>query len=96
MNGTDDAMETLKRLGELETVPWNELHATGSHSIPVSKLIRKAQRRLESLKLDDFQEIYSLRMSGKKRLWGIRVGSILRFLWWDPEHKICPSKKKHT
>ncbi len=77
---------------------WKEISANPgyNHSVSVSEMIREAQKRLEELNLDDQDELYRLRMNGKLRLWGIRDRNILRLLWWDREHEICPSQKKHT
>ena len=41
----------------------------------------------------DFEQarLFSVRLTGRIRLWGLRDVSILRVLWWDPEHTVCPS-----
>lgn len=88
--------EVAKKLGQLESQNWPQIDAGGSHFIPVSNLIKDAQQRLEAIRLDDIEHLYSLRLSGKERLWGIRERHVFRALWWDPEHAICPSEKKHT
>ena len=62
-----------------------------SHFISIDKLCKDAQKRLEELHLDDVEELYSLRLTGTKRLFGIRVGASLEILWYDPDHSICPS-----
>jgi len=48
------------------------------------------------LELDDTTELYELHISGLKRVWGLRHEPAFWPLWWDPEHTVCPSKKKHT
>jgi len=40
--------------------------------------------------------MYAIRLSGKKRVWGIREGRLFSLVWWDPEHTVGPSEKKHT
>ena len=47
---------------------------------------------MKELKLDDIDEIYSLRLEGKLRVFGLRELNCLRILWIDREHEICPSK----
>ena len=85
------------RLGNLESMTWHEiLKKNDSHNIKKTKLCPAAQKRLAILKQDDIDEVFSLRLSGKERVWGIREGEALKVLWWDPEHLICPSPKKHT
>jgi len=62
----------------------------------VASIIKDAQKRLEELKLDDVDQLYSLRLNGRERLWGIRSNDKFSILWWDPEHQICPAPLKHT
>ncbi len=95
----EDARQLRDRLKNLERMKWREIlvnDATGSHRIAVNDLSTGAQRRLKELRLDDFDELLSLRVDGKKRAWGVRDGQVLRFLWWDPDHLVCPSTKRHT
>jgi hypothetical protein len=40
-------------------------------------------------------ECFSLRINSPARVWGIRDEYVLRVLWRDPRHEVCPSKKKH-
>ena len=40
--------------------------------------------------------LISLRVTGKKRIWGVRDGSVLHLLWWDPQHEVYPTKPRHT
>lgn len=76
---------------------WLEIEKTNdSHSISVTQIVREAQNRLVELGQDDVSDVYSLRISGRERVWGIRDGSKLKILWWDPNHEICPSPKKNT
>lgn len=80
----------------IEGLTWVELKSSGSHSIDLDQLDKKAVNRLKEIKLDDLEHLFSLRFSGKERLWGIRDGNVLQVLWWDPQHKVCPAPKKHT
>ena len=72
------------KLQAFETMTWSELGENGSHSVSFDSLIPKAQKRLEDLKIDDIDELYSLRLTGKERIWGVRDRNILKLLWWDP------------
>jgi hypothetical protein len=91
-----DLLDVIDRLRGLESMTWDQIGATGSHFVEVWKLIKEAKERLQELKIDDIDELYSLRFTNLMRLWGIREGRVFSALWWDPEHKICPSPKKHT
>lgn len=88
-----------QKLASFESMTWEEILVKGktyNHFIEVASLIKVARDRLEYLKLDDIDEVCSLRLDGKKRVYGIRHQVALSLLWWDPDHKICPSQKKHT
>ena len=87
----------LDKVKWFESMTWRDVKKGGdSHSVAIEKLIKPAQDRLQELKLDDIDELFSLRCTGKQRIWGIETGAVLRLLWWDPDHQICPSPKKHT
>jgi len=59
-------------------------------------LCRKAQERLGELRLDDRDMISRLRITGRRRLFGLREGHMFYALWWDPEHEVYPVEKRHT
>jgi hypothetical protein len=81
----------------MESMTWGQVEgATGSHFVEVDAIVPDAQRRLEEIGKDEQGRLFSLRITGEMRLWGIRDIAILRLLWWDPEHQVCPSHKKHT
>ncbi|WP_131783196.1 hypothetical protein [Legionella gresilensis] len=79
-----------------EGLNWAILKTNGCHNVFKSQLVKNAQKRLEEIKLDDLDELFSMRFTGRARVWGIRDGNIFKILWWDPEHQVCPSSKKHT
>jgi hypothetical protein len=91
------------KLKNFENKTWNQLERetigtgkTSNHSVKRTDIIREAQKRLEKLKINDVDELFVIRFNGKKRIWGIRKFSYLIILWFDLEHEICPSHKKHT
>ncbi len=81
------------RLASLETMTWNEIFGRQHHQIPINRICRAARQRLEAIGQDDIERVVSLRLEGGKRVWGILEMGVLRLLWWDPEHQICPSMK---
>ena len=85
--------EVLKpRLSSFETMTWGEIESSGqSHAIQRDRLSKEAQNRLAEIKRDDIDEVFSLRIDGRKRIIGVRDKDIFMFLWWDPQHKVCPS-----
>lgn len=88
--------EVMNRLREFEIKSWEELMRTGSHPVEVWKCERSAQDRLAEIKQDDLDELMSFRIAGKKRVWCIKDRNIMRILWWDPEHEICPAYLRNT
>lgn len=102
-NDSNEYHEMIKKLKDYEGMTWESIekasggkkkgNGTNSHSIPFSELISDAQRRLRFLKMDDCDEVFSLRFTGKKRLIGIRTGRTLHIIWHDCNHEICISKK---
>ena len=86
----------LQKIFHSQKLTWQILRDNGSHLVDLSLLIADAQKRLKVLEKDDLDQLYSLRLSGKKRVWGIKDDNILWLLWWDPEHQICPSLKRNT
>lgn len=80
------------RLSSFETMTWGEIERNGqSHAIQRDRLSKEAQNRLVEIKREDIDEIFSLRIDGRKRVIGVRDKDIFMFLWWDPHHKVCPS-----
>jgi hypothetical protein len=88
-----------EKLATFESRTLNEIFVISkkqNHAVPVKGLRRDAQKRLEELKLFDVEEVYCLHLSGKERVWGFLIQNVLNLLWWDREHLVCPSEKKHT
>ena len=56
-------------------------------------LIKEVYKRLIYLKFDDHEEIFRFNLSGKKRLYGFRIGATFGTVWYDPEHRFYKSKK---
>jgi len=82
----------LEKLKNFETMTWHQLQKRKqSHQVEVWRLCRDAQKRLAAIGQGDLDSLFSLRLSGKERIWGIRDRNILKILWWDPHHEVCPS-----
>lgn len=88
------------KLKHYEESCWEEIEKeqygrgkTKHHSVDVSKIVSEAKKRLIELKLDDIDQLFSIRLEGKIRIWGIRHYSFLRILWIDLKHEICPTDK---
>lgn len=87
------------KLAVFEGKTWNEVLVADSrrnHSVQQDALCKTARDRLAAIGQDDVDDLVSLRLTGTERIWGIRHKHILKILWWDPEHEVCPSQKKHS
>lgn len=87
----------IPKLHDYESMTWAEMDGpSGSHSIDKGDLCREAQDRLDEIGMSDVEALFSVRITGARRVWGVKNIAILRVLWWDPEHQVCPSKLKNT
>lgn len=84
------------KMKNFESMKWSEILGRNSHEVRVADISKDAQKRLEHLNLEDVDKLVSLRLEGQERIWGIRMQQVFRILWWDPNHQVCPSHKRHT
>lgn len=81
-------------LASFETMTWNEiLRASGgrrsgnnSHEIERDKFKLSAQERL-NIRGVFSDTLFSLRLNGGTRIYGVREGRCLRVVFFDPHHK---------
>jgi len=96
----DEFRSVEKELRDFETMTINELFHNGKEPGKRYEVARipepEALARLEVLKLADQDEICRLRVSGTKRLYGFLVGTVFHMVFWDPEHQVWLTEKKHT
>ena len=85
-----------ERMRNLETMTWGDILGRIHHTVAVRNIIKPAQKRLQELGYDDREELVSFHLTGRQRFWAMRSGNFSYLLWWDPDHAICPSHKKHT
>ena len=94
-----DVTEILDFLPKIEKLTWDEVlqhrRKGGHHQTEVRLICKEAQRRLKERGIYA-KSLISLRLTGEKRLWGIREGAVFHVLWWDPDHRVYPTKKRHT
>ena len=97
---SDHLKDLFESLCQLEQRDWNEILVASkkqNHNVEIEKLSKKAQDRLGMLfKLLDFDQLLSLRLSAKERIWGVLDRGVVTLLWWDPKHEVCPSAPKNT
>ena len=97
----DGWQKVIKKLGQFESRTWGQIedgdpndssHLVATTDCPNPEVLR----RLQDIKQDDTDYLFSLRLSSRERIYGILDGPVLKILWYDPEHAIWPSPKKHT
>lgn len=86
----------IEKLAEFETMSVSQLSEHGCHFVDITALSKRAQQRLMKLKLDDLDALYSLRLTARSRVFCVHRPQYMRVLWYDPEHQVCPSPKKHS
>lgn len=94
----------LKKLMDFEKMKWSEIVSTSGgkkngnnhHFENVNGFIKEAQDRWLELKLEAYTEVFSLRLTGTHRLYGILEEGVFRIIWFDENHEIYKSKKRHT
>ena len=88
--------EVVPKLHNFESMTYREMKDAGNHDIEVVELCPEAQTRLGELGFSDLDSLYSMRLTGERRVWAHRDVTRLHILWWDPHHAVCPVQKKHT
>lgn len=94
----DISNDIIPKLCDFEKQKWQEIvQSDGCHWIECHKLCKEAQTRIQSNpRYREFDSVFSLRLSGRHRLFGYIENGIFYIIWNDPDHEICPSHKKHT
>ena len=62
---------------------------TKNNSVDIDGLTPAAKARLNQIKIDDIEEVFSMRFNNLFRVIGIRDGAVLYILWIDSYHKVC-------
>ena len=96
-NSPEFGPEVVKALAEHEGMTWAEIKqatkgrrgTSKSHSIDVATGLTDAgKKRAREIRLDT-DEVFSLRIGGKKRIIGVRRGAMLEILWYDRNHEVA-------
>lgn len=105
VNRTDfDSKDFLEKMINYSNMTWQEIkrqtHDEGKskhHEISFDSLSREAQDRFSAKHLEqDEDAIFSFAFNNKVRIIGIRKDEYFHVLWYDPEHKVCPSTLQRT
>lgn len=79
------------RMAEFEKMTPSQLASTGSHRVSQSRMAKDAKERLRRIEMDDIEELWSFRVTGRQRFWCAKRENVYSLLWWDPDHRVCPS-----
>lgn len=99
---TDDLFgKVISKLKDYEGMTWSQIlsasggrsHGTNNHYEDIAELIPEAQRRWKAIHLEEYDRVFSLRLAGVERLYGILEDGIFRIVWFDQTHEIYPTKK---
>jgi len=93
--------DILPKLQDLERMTWGAIkqaaggrtRGTNSHTVQVKDLSQKAKERLKKIRQEDVSELFSLRLTGTWRIYGIRDRRALKLLWFDEDHTVYPVPK---
>ena len=96
--------EFMDKLISYSNMTWDEIlsqthddNKSKNHILDYDSLSKEAKERIFALKLDqDTDRIFSFSLRNKLRVIGLRENERFHVKWYDPEHRFCPSKKKHT
>jgi len=95
----EDMKQVIDHLKSLESMSWSAILVGAkkhNHNCEVGGMCRDARRCLAEDWQGGADEALTIRLTNKKRLWGILEGPILYLLWWDPDHAVYPSLPKNT
>lgn len=95
--------EFLDKMISYGTMTWAQLEKqthdgkSKHHYLDADKLSKEAQDRLTAMCLEESSDqIYSIALQNRLRVVGLRDRDKFHVLWYDPEHGVCTSTKKHT
>jgi hypothetical protein len=97
--GPSEFGDLLEKMASFESMTVGAIFAPGvdyGKKYQVENLPAQALARLVEIEKDDETEVSRLRLSGKRRLYGFLREHVFHVLWWDPQHEVYPSAKKHT
>ena len=96
--------EFLEKMINYSTISWNIIKQhthdnakSKHHFLDVQTLSKDAQDRIKQLHIEEYiDNIFSFAFTSKCRIIGIREDEYFYVLWYDPNHQVCVSNKKHT
>lgn len=103
LEGNDVITDIIHKLEDYSTQTWSAVksasggkgdgNGTNNHFILANKLPKEYKEQyIASGYMRDFEQVFSLRLTGKKRLIGYVLSGTFYPLWYDKDHLIFPVK----
>ena len=94
-------INVVETLAAYEGMTWQEIqsasggksegHGSNSHFVELSALSSRAQKRAREIRLYELtDQLFSLRLNAKSRLWGFLMEGVFYVIWFDPNHEVYP------
>ena len=84
------------KLASFEGMTFGEVFLEGNkrnHEIPVDSIPNKIARQWIIKNLPGQTSLWTLRLTGAQRIWGILGDGAYQIVFWDPQHHIYPTSK---
>lgn len=84
----------VQELQAYEGLTWHQVkgkkhcHPWGLDDIPAECFSRLTERQIA------LEQLFQIGLGNKPRIIGYKGGPIFYLMWWDAEHKFCPTKAK--
>lgn len=93
--------DIIVKLKDYEGMTWGDVikasggraHGNNNHYENISDLIPEAQKRWREIRLEEYDRVFSLRLTGEQRLYGVLLDGIFRIVWFDQHHEIYTTQK---
>lgn len=94
---SDFINDVLPKLISFEQRKWSDIISdkTKNHWIKCEDFSKEARERIEIIP-QSYDSLFSIRLTGKIRLFGFIEDGVYYIIWVDQNHEVCPSPLKHT
>jgi hypothetical protein len=95
----DEHERLLKLIQDIEKLPAKEAFSSAQNCQQYPDMTDCPNADTKKRLVDEYQGLDSLvrfRLDGTTRVYGARERHEFHLLWWDRDHQVWPSKKKHT
>jgi len=94
-----EVLRMRQKLSQFEQRTWNEIFVRDkgyNHSVPVADFDCPHAKQWMSQNLPREDELWTLYLGSTERVWGLRREGAFHVIFYDPDHQIKVSLKKHT